>query len=566
MPNRARRPHGRVRAQGGAALILFATVLILGVAWFTVGALGKAAPTAADRDARTGRALGAAKKALLAYVALKAADSAENFPGRLPCPESLGQMGTAAEGLSAPVVTPSFPTCSSVGRLPWETLGVDQLRDSYGEPLWYAVTTGTWALVNSGTNLTINPGTANAISYNGTANAVVAVIIAPGPAVNTLSEPGTPAAGCSKVNQQTNRYAVPLVAARFLECGNATGSYTTAGISPWSNDRTISITANEVMDAIAGAIADRLQRQVAPALNRWRTTTSVTSWGESFMPYASTFSSAAPPSNNMCGNSGITEGMLPSIDVATSVSTGTCDTSWTSGSASGLGGLLSTSGCTVSATRMRCSFTVILGGLATPTITATAQNVAYAFRSFDPSQVTISVNGGAYTSATVQNLTGSVSGGTGAATISFQVPFPLLSIASTVRVRITHPADALLADPDTAWFLNSGWDRFTYYAASTATMATPSGACAAPGNAACLTVNGMTTPNDKRIVLIYMGRKLSTQTQPSTNVANYLEGDNATTGNGIYASGIVTSSFNDRVAACPFQYTPATGGAVTLCN
>ncbi len=563
MPNRARRLRGRLRAQSGAALILFMTVLIMGVAWFTVGALGKAAPTAADRDARTGFALGAAKKALLAYVALKAADSTENFPGRLPCPESLGQKGTAAEGLAAPVVAPSFPTCSSIGRLPWETLGVDQVRDGYGEPLWYAVTTGVWALVNSGTNLTINPGTANSISYNGSPNSVVAVIIAPGPAVNSLSASGAPPPGCSAVNQQVNRYAVPLVVSKFLECGNATGSYITAGIAPWSNDRTVSITATEVMDAIAGAVADRMQRQVAAALSDWRTNTSASSWGESFMPYASTFSSAAPPTNNMCGNSGVTEGMPPTATVVS----GTCDTNWSSGNASGLGALLSSSGCTSTSTRLRCSFTVILGGLATPTITATAPNVAYAFRSFDPStQITISVNGGTYTPAVVQNFSGSVSGGTGSATISFQVKFPLLSVFDTVRVRITHPVDALLADTRTAWFLDNGWDRYSYYAISQATAASPSGVCSAPGNAACLTVNGMTTTNDKRIVLILVGHKLSTQTWPSTNVANYLEGGNATTGDGVYDAKTVTSTFNDRVAACPFQSTSATGSVATICN
>ncbi len=554
------------RSQRGAALILLVTILILGVAWFTVGALGKAAPTTADRETKTGLALSAAKKALLAYVALKAADSTENYPGRLPCPESLGQPGTAADGAAAPVISPAFPTCSSIGRLPWETLGIDQLRDGYGEPLWYAVTTGTWALINSGTTLTINPGTANTITYNGTAAAVVAVIIAPGPPLNTTGTAGTPVTGCSKVNQTVNRYAVPYTVANFLECTNATGSYTTIGPTTWSNDRTISITATEVMDAISGAIADRLQRQVAPALNDYRTTTSVSSWGESFMPYASNFT--APLSNNMCGDAGTTEGMLPTIDVTTSASSGNCGTNWASGNASGLGsallGLLSFSGCTSSSTRLQCRFTVLAGGLITPTITASAPNVAYTFRKFDPTtQITVQVVGGATTTAVIQNFTGSVSGGS--ATISFQVKLPLLSIGNSVRVRITHPVDALPADTRTAWFVNNDWDRYTYYGVSPAVTETPSGFCSTPFLTGCLTVNGMTTPNDKRIVLVYMGRKLSTQTWPSATLSNYLEGNNATTGNSVYDANTVTSVFNDRVAACPFQRTPATGSAVTIC-
>jgi len=488
-------------------------------------------------------------------------------------------MGTTAEGVAAPVVSPSFPTCSAIGRFPWETLGIDQLRDGYGEPLWYAVTTDKWALVNSMTNLIINPGTANTISYNGVADSVVAVIIAPGPAMNNLGETSsTKPAACNAVNQTTNRYVVPLVATNFLECGNATGSYTTVGPTTsdpgppqrkidWSNDRTISITAAEVMDAIAGALADRLQRQVAPALDNWRTTTSVSSWGQSFMPNASTFSTSAPQANTLCGNSGVTEGMPPTIDAATSVSTGTCNTNWTSGSAPGIPGSLTFSGCTLNSTRMQCEFTVLSAGLLTPTITATAPNVAYAFRSFEPStQVTVSVNGGAYSAASVQNLTGSVNGGTGTATISFQVNLPPLSIADTVKVRITHPKDALLADTRTAWFLNNGWDRYTYYAISTATTASPSGVCAAAGNAACLTVNGMSTPNDKRFVLIYMGRNLATQTWPSTSVVDYLESGNATPGDNVYDVKTANAAFNDRAAACPFQHTPATGSVLTICN
>lgn len=566
VPSRARVLRGAPRIQRGAALIVFATVLILGVAWFTVGALNKAAPTAADRDAKTGLALGAAKRALLGYVAHKTADSTENSPGRLPCPESLSQPGTAADGVAAPVVSPSFPTCSPVGRLPWETLGIDQLRDGYGEPLWYAVTTGTWALVISSTTLTINPGTANTITYNGNPAAVVAVIIAPGRAVNSLSEPGTPPTGCSNVNQQTNRYAVPYVVTNFLECGNATGSYTTAGTAPWSNDRTISITATEVMDAIAGAVADRLQRQVAPALNDWRTTTSVSSWGQSFMPNASTFSSSAPPTNNLCATSNVEiEGMPPTATVASAL----CSTSWSSGSASGLGSLLTSSGCASNAVQLRCDFAVILGGLATPTITATAPNAAYAFRSFNTAtQITISVNFAPYTTATIQNFAGSVSAATGAATISFQVNFPSLSIADTVRIRITHPVDALLADTRTAWWLNNNWDRYTYYAVSRASTANPFGSvCSTAGDAGCMTVTGMTSPtNDKRIVLALMGRKLSTQIWPSTNESNYLEGGNASTGDRVFDAGAVTSTFNDRIAACPFQFTPATGSVVTICN
>jgi hypothetical protein len=76
----------------------------------------------------------------------------------------------------------------------------------------------------------------------------------------------------------------------------------------------------------------------------------------------------------------------------------------------------------------------------------------------------------------------------------------------------------------------------------------------------------MTTPNnDKRIVLVSMGRQLATQTWPSASMTDYMEGNNATTGTGIYDAKTVTSTFNDRVGACPFSYTPATGSTVSIC-
>ena len=49
---------------------------------------------------------------------------------------------------------------SRVGRLPWRSLGIDQLRDGYGEPLWYVLSRGF-------RNPPINFGTLGQINYNG---------------------------------------------------------------------------------------------------------------------------------------------------------------------------------------------------------------------------------------------------------------------------------------------------------------------------------------------------------------------------------------------------------------
>ena len=69
------------RRQHGAALILMATVLVLGVAWFAIGVLKARPVTDYQRDTKTGAALREAKIALLAYAAQYAARSVTTEPG-----------------------------------------------------------------------------------------------------------------------------------------------------------------------------------------------------------------------------------------------------------------------------------------------------------------------------------------------------------------------------------------------------------------------------------------------------------------------------------------------------
>ena len=69
--------------------------------------------------------------------------------------------------------------------------------------------------------------------------------------------------------------------------------------------------------------------------------------------------------------------------------------------------------------------------------------------------------------------------------------------------------------------------------------------------------------NDKRLVLALSGRPIGTQTQPSGNVTDYLESRVSGTQ---FTSASVTSTYNDRLAACPFQFTMQGGGTTSICN
>lgn len=543
----------RRRKQRGVALILFVTVMVLGIAWFAVGALGKAAPSTAERELKTGNALYAAKQALLGYVAHYAARTSStgwDEPGQMPCPESVNSIGTANEGLAS---SSCSNVTASVGRFPWRTLGIDQLRDGDGEPLWLVLSPGF-------RSAPMNFGSAGQLTYNGVANAAVALIIAPGRPVNTLSDPATPPAGCSKVSQQVSaRNTAPLAVANFLECGNASGSYAALGSSQWSNDRVISITAAEWADAIAPAIADRLQRQVAPALEEWRFTQAPANWGISFLPYASSF--GTPATNDYCGDAGVREGLLP----IASATGGTCSTAWSGGSVTILLGLLGPSSCTSGATAMTCTYvgTPDPGlGLLSARINATAPGVANSFRAKINSSapdVTIS------SPATVSNFSLTLDPSTGNAALSFDVTqSSLLPISVTVTVN-NLPDAPILSDSRLSWFVNNNWHQYTYYAISQATSANPSGVCSVSGDPQCLTLNSV---QDKRLVLALMGPRAVTtttppytQTQPSASPVDYLESHTA--GTTVYVSQSVSKTFNDRLAGCPFQYT---GAASATCN
>lgn len=118
-------PH-RVKAkQRGAALLVMLVIMIIGVAAILVSSLNGSSLQIA-RDKTTAAALAQAKEALIGRAV---ADLTS--PGSLPCPDTNDD--GSAELLSGNDC-PSY-----IGRLPWKTLGLPDLRDGSGERLWYAL-------------------------------------------------------------------------------------------------------------------------------------------------------------------------------------------------------------------------------------------------------------------------------------------------------------------------------------------------------------------------------------------------------------------------------------------
>lgn len=206
--------HPAKSKQHGVALIGMMAILVVLVVAISVQYLNSA-NFKSLKNQKTQQALALAKQALLAYASEEMTAKANGTPltcglncsrpGDLPCPDR----NNDGEAEVSCGTNQNF----RLGRLPWKTLGMEDVRDGAGEPLWYAVsnnyknnlrvlplnsqTLGTISLKNSQGNL----------AYDATAGTgLVAVIIAPNEIVTRLD------------NLQQNRASANLNDAKhFLE-------------------------------------------------------------------------------------------------------------------------------------------------------------------------------------------------------------------------------------------------------------------------------------------------------------------------------------------------------------
>ncbi len=297
---------GALRRQNGAALIVMLVIMILGSAAFLLSSLNSAA-LQNSRDRITADALAQAKEALIGYAAKVqiSSSSASNQPrpGDLPCPD------TNNDGLqesSCGNASGSSGQAARLGRLPWKTLGLPDLRDASGERLWYAVSnnfkynTRNTALLNSDTPGTITvrdsagniihngcvayglpgcptPGTSDAAFGTG----AVAVIIAPGGAL-TRQGSGSSQDRNSGINIASNYLDIATVGAiahdnqNFTDASSLDG-FIQGGIKIYDaasnsyslilNDRLLVITQDNLMLSIQKRVAAEVKLCLAEYAN-----------------------------------------------------------------------------------------------------------------------------------------------------------------------------------------------------------------------------------------------------------------------------------------------------------
>jgi hypothetical protein len=533
-----------------------------------------------EREERSMSALRKAKAALIAYAANEQwqlyKGQATNQPGALPCPDILLDDGNAdcvGAGISA--------TSSLVGRVPWQSIGIEDLRDASGERLWYALSYNFRK--DFGTTV-INSDTPGQLSVTGTApaNNVVAVLFAPGAPLSTQNRPSDPTAPAH--NSPSN----------YLEGFNLTDpvNYVFTSNTPSSdtfNDRVLVITQAELMAAVEPVVAARIERTVKPFLRDY-----FTKWG--VYPFAATFAGPDPGRAQLdYRGTGpptlLTNGLLPLTNDPNWFR-------WTSATVAQLVGHpmqvgtpnVTSSSCSIGSSppRATCQVDYCCNGNDRPVIKLDIflQNWNTAFAD-TPSpfanpitDVTMTANpGGNVQNNKYGNWSFFPSPDFAPLPPSFVAPWTGNAVLTYigrlqnadqtmggVAITIPLPAPAYLpitsgdpgVNPSGAWFISNQWYRQTYYAVSPGFVpgGVPLGnpaACssppATPPPPLCLTVNNLPAPtNNKQAILVFAGRALNGSPRPSGIPANYLEGQNATPADLIFEhrAGVPTA-INDRV-------------------
>ena len=595
--------------QAGAALLVMMAILVIGMSSFMVAALNQTSMNeSAAAQHRNAAVLAEAKSALIGYVVREVLDLSQNIPGRLPCPESPIDAGSANEGRACSACSAAFPTNKTIGRLPWRTLGVGKLLDSAAEPLWYVVSPN-WVLSTPNPPPVINAGSVGQLSVDGVGD-VVAIIIAPGRPLVLNPTAAQAVQGCeARAQTRADRSHNPAGGnpdyRNYVECQNASspidGVFGNAvagnATHPVINDHLVTVTARELLNAMQGPLAERMQRTVVPLLREYSGL-----WPDgTFLPYAAPF---VPPESGLaqsahCGPPApapqVQEGLLP-----VAASFGNCASDWRDFSITGSVTPLGCASLAPASTDVRCSFAyyrlnalgqALFGAGAASTdvtIEATAPRAAASFRRPLSASDVVVPAGVSVESVPLKPRTDGDARFTLVATVAdsnlcdnsllgvvcslvagwlttshtAQIDFPQLALPMLQGTKLAPAVRSLRAPPYNLlspvagephyWFMANEWYRHTYYAVSPASSAAGAG-----GH---LSVNGFPpangNANDKRFVLASMGPPLAGQVRgAAAALANYIEGDNAAASASprVFAYQVSAASGNDRIATCPFN-------------
>lgn len=236
--------HIRSDHRGFIAIVLIAVICTAGATWFATSLGANAVNN--ERERKISAVLARAKQGLLGRATVDV-----SLPGSLPCPDLVTHIAgnVPDDGIADLFAGTNCP--SYVGRLPWRTLGLPDLRDPDGERLWYALSPN---FRDYASHVLINDTTAGTLSISGssTLNNVVAVVFAPGAPLGSQAR-----------NSAANHNNV----ANYLEGANASGgpAFVSQTADANFNDRLITITVADLISFVERRVAN----EITVGLNRY---------------------------------------------------------------------------------------------------------------------------------------------------------------------------------------------------------------------------------------------------------------------------------------------------------
>ena len=261
-------------------IVLLAVLAMLAITVAFLGAAANNNSAKLERKDITATALAQAKAALLAYTISRDDGSGGARPGEFPCPTTVGPEDTTYGTANS--------NCAGVrliGRLPWRTLGIAELFDEAGEPLWYVLSpsfSGGIAVINNSSK-----GQLVVYASDGTTiqeNQAAVVIFSAGPPLQGQNR-STAAAACA-----TTMTSIPAnqCAANYGDTfsgkNNATnsGPFVVGTKSNTFNDNLAYITTSDFMPRVE----ERVAKAVATTVKGY-----YTKFG--YYPYAAYYSDAS---------------------------------------------------------------------------------------------------------------------------------------------------------------------------------------------------------------------------------------------------------------------------------
>lgn len=486
------------RRQGFVVIALVALLLLFGT-YVALASLDLSA-VRVDRDRVTNEALAKAKEALIAYAV-----SDNNRPGELPCPDvnddGVLTLGTDFGGGGV---------CTSlIGRLPWRTLDVPDLRDDSGERLWYALSAdfraGNGVVLNNDT--AYRPGNASLrlVTAAGLPAApdgvMAAMVFAPGAALTrsdgvrqmrgctvgvdcdaTLKCTAAGAPKCNPANYldatlgEDNADLLPSPNPRFVS----------AERSASFNDRLMPVYSDDIMWLVQRRAGREYAQHLRDHFDAWQTPPAVAN--TTYNNFRGFYPWAAPLDDPTAMQPGVNNTQIGELPLSAA------QVLWDVPAA--------TLGVCVGANtaQIQCTATSSLGLL---TITGSVRNVGTAFVD-PPNAGSVSVAGIALGPQTAWTYNAATQ------TLDFTWSATLLGV---VTVTASAPAASAWTTASPNWLADNGWQQNALYAVSPGYAFSGAAACTPGGTPACVTVANTAPPNnDKQAVVLMTGRALAPST------------------------------------------------------